>query len=786
MTRLVTFLFLFFALPSLLFAEAYDNKVIERIDVIFEKEPADTLYCAKSVLGKLRTRIGDLFSQTAFDNDLKDLAADYDHVEPMVEVIDTNLYITLKVWPKPRIRQIFWEGVEKIAPCTLEGELGLKCGILFDRVEFNRAFQKVKAYYVKQGFFEADLDYTIAIDPCCNEIDITIHVCEGRSGRIGEIKLCGFTPCEECDILEMMYTKTYNWFLSWISNDGTYNEEMIQVDQFRILNYLHDHGYPDAQVDIDICESDKCNRIVIVITATKGACYHIGPITFQGNCIFSDEAVAGAICLREGDVYSPDAIRNTITGLTSLYGRYGYIDAVIDYEVRLIEGENAYSLKITIEEGDQFRVGLIKIFGNYLTESRVILHECLIIPGEIFNSEKLKKSEARLTNIGFFKCVNVYVAQPNDQLGCECRYRDVHIEVEETGTGHFGAFAGYSTAESLFCGISITEKNFRYRGLFDCWDDGWCKLRGGGEYLSLQGNIGQRASSYGLSWTQPFFRDTQWTIGFDINRSWSQLQSENYSIWTTGGAFHATHPLDAFTRFGWHYRLCNSTVEIEEEGTINPELAATARQPGLISATGISLNYDSTDSPSCPTNGFRSRVELEFAGIGGDSHFWAFAYLNTYYYELHKKGVLKFRGDLRFVMPTRTPHGAGVFAVNFVPLEERLFLGGDNQVRGYRPYALGPHFDNTNTPSGGLSLVLLSAEYNRKLYDRLDAFLFFDGGELSQDPKHFSRLNCSAGFGVRIRVFDSMPPVQVGMGFPINPRSRSDVQRFFWALGGRF
>ncbi len=95
----------------------------------------------------------------------------------------------------------------------------------------------------------------------------------------------------------------------------------------------------------------------------------------------------------------------------------------------------------------------------------MILHECLLIPGEVFNVDKLKKSEERLTNVGYFKCVNVYIAQSNDQLGLECNYRDVHIEVEEQGTGHFGAFFGYSTAEDLFGGISITEKNFNYKGL---------------------------------------------------------------------------------------------------------------------------------------------------------------------------------------------------------------------------------------------------------------------------------------------------------------------------------
>jgi outer membrane protein insertion porin family len=666
-----------------------------------------------------------------------------------------------------------------MATHKLQSELGICSGGLFDRTELNRALHKVRQMYVKAGFFEADVDFTAQIDPDCNQVDVLIRVNEGRSGRIKKIQFCGFTPCEEEHIMDMMYTKEYCFFTSWMTNDGTYNEEAVQVDQFRILNYLHDLGYADAQVDVDVLEANVCDRIIINIRATKGECYCLGPITFEGNCIFPDEDITSRFCITEGGIYSPEMIRNTVSKISDLYGRWGYIDAVVDYEAKLMPDQNCYSLHLSIEEGEQFRVGLIKVFGNCRTQSRVILHECLLIPGEVFNIEKLKKSEERLTNIGYFKCVNVYVAQNNEQLGLDCNYRDVHVEVEETGTGHFGAFFGYSTAEDLFGGISITEKNFDHCGLSRIWSDGLCPLRGGGEYLHFTANVGQRASSYVISWTEPYFRDTPWSVGIDLERSTNRYISKDYDIKAWGGALHASYPLNCFTRFGWHYRVRNTNVEVEGyEG--NVVLQTEAHNSGLISATGVSLNFDSTDCPSCPTNGFRSRLELEYAGLGGDSHFWGFAYQNTYYYQLCKKGVLKFRGDVRFLMPV------GATTKDTIPLDERLFLGGDNQIRGYRPYAIGPKFPNTTDPRGGISLSLLSAEYNHKFIDKVDGFLFFDAGELSRNEIYLGNLNYSAGFGARIKVFEAGPPLTVGMGFPLNAKTRSDVKRLFWSIGGRF
>lgn len=756
----------------------YENRLIETIDVVFENEGEDSSYSAKQVLSRIKTVAGAFFSQTDFDTDLKTLALEYDHVEPELDLTSQGLRIKLRIWPKPVIKTIFWQGNSKITRVKLQEELGISAGSLFERAAFNQAFQKLKAYYVKKGYFEASLDYSVQPDSCTNAVDITIEIQEGRSGHIKEIVFCGFEKCEETELAALMITKPYNFFLSWLTGEGIYDEAAVQIDEYHILNYLQNEGYADAQVDIEVCEANECDRIIIYITADKGECYHLKSVTFEGNCVLSSEEIEEAMTIEEGDSYSPDEIRATISALQDAYGRCGYIDAIIDFEARLIECENAYSIHFTIEEGEQFRIGLIRVIGNTCTQTRVILHESFLIPGEIFNIEKLKATEARLTNIEYFKHVNVYPAQPNDLFGSDCRYRDVHIEVEETGTGNFSAFGGYSTAESLFGGFSITEKNFDHCGLLTCWDQGLHTLRGGGEFLSFTTNIGMKSSSYVLSWTEPHFRDTPWSIGFDAERSYNHYLAQDYEIRAVGFAVHATYPITPFFRFGWHYRLRNTNVVVFGDEPI--QLEQTARNPGFISASGIHFSLDTTNSPICPTSGIRSRLEFEYGGIGGDHHFFSMGYTNTYYKPFFEKGVLKLRADMRYISPI------GGTVPNTMPLDERIFLGGDNGVRGYRPYAIGPKFPGTTDPKGGMSMQLLSAEYVHKLFSRCDTFVFFDAGALSFEPWHVDRLRNAAGFGVRLKLLDSIPPVTLGMGFPLNPDSRSDVRRFFWTLGGRF
>lgn len=790
----------------------YENQIVEKIDVNFVNLPEGTSFEPASVNARIKTRQGSLFSQLDFDNDLKKLAEEFDHVEPSLISIEGKLYITLKIWPKPTIRSIAWEGNHKLKSNKLQSELGISACSIFDRQAFNCAFHKLKAFYVKKGFFEASLDYNVELDPTTNTVDITICIDEGRAGWIEDIVFVNFTPREEDCLLEKMLTKKYFILTSWYTNEGTYNEEAIQQDRFAILNFLQNEGYADATVDLSVCEASQDNRIVITITAERGDVYSFSTISFEGNHLFCDEEILGQFTFEEGDPFSPDDIRATVRRLSDFYGRHGYIDAVVDYETRLDCECHTYSIHFTIEEGEQYRVGLVKVFGNCSTQTNVILHETLLVPGEIFNIVKLQLTEERLQNIGYFKNVNVYAVRSDAGAAClDGHFRDVHIEVEETITGNFGAGFGLSTVESVFGEFRITERNFNYKGLTSFWKDGYRVLRGGGEYVHLNAMIGAKSRKYTLSWTKPFFRDTPWVVGFEIERSNNRYISEDYDINATGITLHGSYPFNPFLRFGTHYRLRNTYItlnkhkinhqkakeiseldkarakgkknkvkkELDNLEGLTEKLREESRNLGLISAIGISLNYDSTDHPSNPRCGFKSRIEQEIAGFGGDHSFMGLAYLNSYYLGAGSKGVIRLRGDLRFIVPM---FGTKKYQI---PIDERLFLGGENAIRGYRLYRLGPQF-NEGDPRGGMSMQLLSAEYCRTINKRLSAFVFCDSGHLSFDVWNFGTMWTSVGFGINLKVLESAPPITLGLGFPLNPDRRGDVKRFFFNLGGRF
>ncbi len=801
-------LFILATLASPVHAD-YDQGVVivKRIEVVSGQGAGSV--DAGAVRARLKTRENEMFSQRDFDEDLKALAKEYFRIEPTIETQNGQTFITLKVWPKPSIRKLEWVGNERMKTSKLEGELGYKVGGLFDRQAFNTAFHKVQAYYVKKGYFEAQLDYDVIPDPNTDEVDITIRIQEGRSGRVQKIEYVGFTPDEEVALSKMVLSTEYSLFTSWIMDTGTYEPDRVEQDRLVILNFLQNEGYADARATIEAIDSPKNNRIILRVTADKGIMHHVGTVTFSGNTYFTDKEVRDVMKIKEGDPFSPEQMREVSDAIQLLYGKKGYIDALAIYRPSLRQDATIYDVHFAIEEGEQYRVGMIKVIGNNWTQRSVILHETLLVPGEVFNLQKLRLTEQRLFNIDYFETVNVYPVRTSPLEGMDGNYRDVIIEVEEKGTGNFGFSAGFSSADSIFGGLNVVEKNFNLAGIARVPRDGLVALRGGGEYLAIRTMIGGTSSSYSLAWTKPYVWDTQWIFGVELEKSYSAMRRRQFELGSKSLRTTFQYPLNQFVRFGTHYRLRDTMVHVEgtkghkefdedegETAELTPEEAENRDEgtqwrenhedllnerhnTGLLSAVGVSLTYDSTDHPVKPHNGFRSYLGSEFAGVGGRWMFLKWEYLNTYYKQIFKNGVVKLRGDVQFIQPL------GHTSQEEVPLAERFFLGGETSIRGFRPGAIGPEFTNSD-PRGGISASLLSAEYNHTFHERIDGFVFTDMGNVSLHTYSPSINELSIGLGTRLTILPNLPPFTIGYAWPINPNEKGQVKKLFFAIGGNF
>lgn len=790
MNRTSKFLSVFlFLICSIIFAEdSLENKQVSEIKISVENV-SDSTYNTGALLKRLSTQKDKLFSQTVFDIDLKKLAESFDRIEPNVELRkDDKVYIHIKLWQRSTIASIEWHGNEKFTSRKLSKELGIKPQTIFNRTEFNTALNKVKDFYVKKGYYESQITYKETPVPDKNEVKIDLYVKEGNSGKIKKIEFNGFTKKEKSDLLKDMVTKKYNFIYSWMTGTGIYREDALEQDKMSIINYLQNKGYADAKVDINISEDKVSKKISIEIVAHRGILYRFGKITFEGNNLLTDDEIIKRFLVHPEETFSPEKIRETAQAIKDSYGEKGYIEANVYFDTHLMENEPIFNVNFYIDEGQCYKIGLIKVFGNKSTRTNVILRESLLIPGQQFDTRKLKATQMKLENIGYFKSVNVYAVQTSDKtLGPN--YRDVHIEVVETSTGHLSFAAGFSTSENVSGTVDITENNFDHVGLYKMFKYGPSALRGGGEYAQLKGTFGKRQKNFAATWMTPYFRDSLWRFGFDFTGTFSRLQSKDYKIRTLGGSVFTSYPIANFWSVGWKYRLRNTDNIIKEKAFKRRDddrkkkiiHDAEEKNEGLISGAGTYLSYDSTDNSYKPHQGLRSLLEAEYIGLGGKYKFFKFAYLNSYYYPLWCKGTIKYHFDLKFI------ETLGHLTFKKVPMSERFFLGGETTVRGYKPYIIGPRLPGTtDDPLGGVSSMLMSIEYNQTIIKPLiDFFVFADAGSIAFEEFSLRKPRASVGLGLRLEIMNRVP-ITVGWGYPINPKRHSDRQQVFFYMGGQF
>jgi outer membrane protein insertion porin family len=784
------------ATAPLLSAELYDDRKVSQVEIIVDSEDG-TRFDPSPIQSKLKTQKGDHFSQLTFDSDLKTLAEEYDRVEPSIRLENGQVYITIHIAPKPIIHQIQWNGNIQYSTSSLQKELDIKPNTIFNRQEFNKAFNKVKEFYFKKGYFESQLSYSTQSIPGSNQIDILIDVQEGRPGHIKKIVLNGFTKSEQSDLQEQMYLKKYNFLTSWLTGTGIYRDEALEQDRMTILNYLHNKGYADARVQIDLIDDPESGKLVVEITAHRGQIYRFGSIHFEGNTLISNAEIAKRSMIVAGESFSPDKVRDTSQAIKDLYGQKGYIDASVQYETILSENEPIFDVNFSIDEGQQYKVGLIHIFGNVSTKNNVILRESLLVPGETFDSRKLKATQQRLEAIGYFKSVNVYAVRTADDDELGSTYRDVYIEVEETTTGNISLFMGFSSMDDIFGGIDLTERNFNIRGIGKALGGHISSLRGGGEFFHVRGTLGKKQNNVLVSWMNPYVNDTLWRLGVELSRTYSELQ-KHVDVVTYGGSVYTNYPLTSFWTVGMRQRIRHSkdNLTLHALGD-SPAAQASVQQVkeqldqnGLISAFSGNLSYDSTDNAFKPHRGWRSYFETEIAGIGGKYDFFKVSYLNSIYFSVWRKGTFKLRGDFKYIVPF------GKTNQQSVPYSERFFLGGETTVRGYKPFILGPvvkllndagQEEPTDTPYGGLSSSLLSLEYNQEIFKMLDIFTFVDVGSVAFGQFEINKIRPTTGVGLRLDI-GNRTPIVVGYGIPLVKKDRHDGkwQKVFFSMGGQF
>ena len=183
---------------------------------------------------------------------------------------------------------------------------------------------------------------------------------------------------------------------------------------------------------------------------------------------------------------------------------------------------------------------------------------------------------------------------------------DIDVVVKERNTGQFQLGAGYATALGAQLTVQLDESNFLGYG-----------YRAG---MRVEYN-GSRYQNYTLSFTDPYFQDTFWSVGTDLYYTDSRVVQ--FIQQNAGGIVRAGHPLfmDYFENNNFYaflsYKYDDTFVSFPQERDLS-DVLDPATVNGITSSATLTLEFDKRNDRLMPTNGSYLSASYEYAALGGD------------------------------------------------------------------------------------------------------------------------------------------------------------------------
>ncbi|MHC1712272.1 MAG: outer membrane protein assembly factor BamA [Solidesulfovibrio sp.] len=624
------------------------------------------------VLLKIKSQVNQTYDPKNVNEDIKRLfeLGYFDDVQVRLDDAAGGKRITFLVKEKPRIQAIGVTGNGDVKKDDILEAMSTKSGGVLNLKVLADDLGKIRELYSKKGFYKTEITYELEqTDPRVARLNIIIK--EPKKLYIKEVKIEGAKLLDPSDIRSELATSVRH-FWSWITGSGVLKDEMLERDAAAIEAYYANRGFVDAKVGQPDVEYGD-DGITVIFRVEEGDRYKIGSVTFAGDQLFDEPKLMERIKLddlsRKGEYFNRAVLRDDLNSLAELYADDGYAFAEADVDMQKHTDTKLIDIAYVVNKGRKVYVRRVTIEGNEKTRDNVVRREVKLADGDMFSGSKLRRSNERLDKLEYFEKVDVETVptdNPNEV--------DIKVKVKDKNTGSISVGAGYSTSDSVFFGGSIEEKN----------------LFGKGYHAKFQGMFSGTSSRGVLSFTNPRLYDSNLAVGADIYQVYKAY--DDFRKTTTGGKVRAAYPLGEYTILSWDYRL--EHYNVYHTNIYASSVIQQSKGWHWASVASVALDRDTVDSATKPTKGTRNTLSLEYGGgaLGGDDAFVKPSVTSNFFYPLPLDLVFHWRGSAAILFPN---------AGGDIPVFERFYLGGINNVRGYEVDKISPKDPFTGERIGG-------------------------------------------------------------------------------------
>jgi outer membrane protein insertion porin family len=697
------------------------------------------------ILAQMRTKVGQPYSNDIVQEDIRALykTGYIRNVRIFAQPEGDGVKVIVAVQTRAIIREIEITGAEHVSPQRLRKEMKVRLNQAIDEQQLEEAREKIIDVYQGKGFTDVSVQFRIdPIDEQRGTARVVFTVNEGAKGAVSQIRFEGNAHASDRALRKQMKTRgrTLVYFLD---KTGRLDEVQLEQDLDKIREYYQDHGFIDVQIKDVRKERTAKGPMIITIVIVEGPQYHVRKLTISGNQLAKEDRIRMLVKMKEGSVYSPKQLRDDAKAVADAYGSGGFVDLVITPE-GTPAGSALIDVHYTIEEGTRSFVNRINIEGNTRTKDKVIRREVLVAPGDVFNTVRIDTTKKRLENLGYFAKVETY-PEDTDIPG----RKDLTILVQEKRTGSLSFGGGFSTVDKLVGFAELTQGNFDLLN--------WPSFTGGGQKFRLRLQYGTERKDFILTLTEPYFLDRRLALSGQAFYTEANYLSADYDQRNYGFLLELRKPINAYMYGTLGYTLQN--VEIFNVAQSSPDFILSQSGTFTESKVFSSLVLDSRDNPLLSRRGQSIKFSPAIAGgpLGGDTQIYALDLEASQYFHLPKDTILLLNGEIATV----SQWGNG----SEVPIFERLFLGGSNNLRGFPFREVGPQ--ENGEPIGGQSMARATVEWTFPIIEKARGAVFYDTGFDNSSAWSFGFNHLASDVGVGLRLDLPIGPLRLDYGYPV-------------------
>ncbi|MBN2200021.1 MAG: outer membrane protein assembly factor BamA [Candidatus Aminicenantes bacterium] len=760
----------------------FSQEIIDQIEIV-----GNDRVTRETVLYYVTARAGDLYDEEQLRSDFRVLwtTGFFSDIRMERQPGPRGVVIRIIVKESPVVRSVIYKTGKKLKEEDITNKLKEKDEYLlpysyYSTHKIQRIRKTIEDLLLEKGLMAAKVD-VVETPKGKNEIEVEFRIDEGPKVRVGEVVFEGTTKIPASFLENAMSSNRSHGLFSWVAGKDVYKQNMLQEETASIRKKFQEHGYMEASVGEPRLEEyvrrtvfpffKKQKMMRLVIPVKPGYLYRVGEVSVEGAKAIAPAFLETMIGFRTGDIYSTKSREKVVEKIGELYRDGGFLYSQVMPVESLDPMNKVVNVTFNIHEGDVCYLNRLEFKGNVYTKDKVIRREMFLREGDRFSFAAFKNSLLRMRQLGLVDLEGDPEIQPTP--GNPALF-DVTVNVKELQRNNIQFTAGYSGYEGAFVALSYETVNFL----------------GAGENLNITFQHGKRIKNYVFGFQEPYIFDYPLSLGFNIYNRYLILPYL-YDRKGKGVDLLLGARLFGYWRTNLTYTFEDVEIKLPSEGGeayasyyeyYSTYMSYYGMGTHKISSLSPSVFYSTVDSPLTPSRGTMLLASLKYAGtfLGGEIDLYRPRFEFTHWQPIIAKHSLGVHLEYEFIR--------ALSDTTDVPFWEKLYLGGERNIRGYEIYSIGPRSVN-GTNMGGEKSFVLNAEYSMAVGGPLYLILFHDMGNAWSRDQEITLKNIYTSTGLEARIFVPALRVPFRLIFSYNNRKiRADDNNFAFrfAIGSTF